>query len=197
MISSRLFIIRKYVVTHHFGTSLQFFLIQKKFCVMVLKLLGFKISPFKKFYLFFSALGLRWFVRFSLVAESRDYSLLRCSDFSSRWLLLLQRMGSVLVAHGLSCSAACGIFSDQVSNPCPLHWQADSLPLSHQGSPEFLNLKNSYDIMYMYICIIESLNLAKKWKSFSNIYINCRLGWFNYRITFPSTWFNILGEVWK
>ena len=27
---------------------------------------------------------------------------------------------------GLSCSAACGIFPDQGSNPCPLHWQADS-----------------------------------------------------------------------
>ena len=29
----------------------------------------------------------------------------------------------------------CGIFLDQVSNPCRLHRQADSLPLSHQGSP--------------------------------------------------------------
>ena len=30
------------------------------------------------------------------------------------------------MAHGLSCSAACGIFPDQGSNPCPLHWQEDS-----------------------------------------------------------------------
>ena len=43
--------------------------------------------------------------------------------------------GSVIVAHGPSCSAACGIFPDQGSNPCPLHWQADSQPLRHQGSP--------------------------------------------------------------
>jgi len=28
---------------------------------------------------------------------------------------------SVLVTHRLSCSAACGIFLDQASNPCPLH----------------------------------------------------------------------------
>ena len=28
--------------------------------------------------------------------------------------------------HGPSCSAARGIFPDQGSNPCPLHWQADS-----------------------------------------------------------------------
>ena len=43
--------------------------------------------------------------------------------------------GSVAVAHGPSCSAACGIFPDQGSNPHPLHWQADSQPLHHQGSP--------------------------------------------------------------
>ena len=29
-----------------------------------------------------------------------------------------------------------GIFPTQGSNPCLLHWQADSLPLSHQGSLE-------------------------------------------------------------
>ena len=29
-----------------------------------------------------------------------------------------------------------GIFLIQGSNPCLLHWQADSLPLSHQGSPQ-------------------------------------------------------------
>ena len=46
-----------------------------------------------------------------------------------------RRAGSVVVAHGPSCSAACGIFPDQGSNPCPLHWQSDSQPLRHQGSP--------------------------------------------------------------
>ena len=39
------------------------------------------------------------------------------------------------MAHGFNCPAACGIFPDQGSNSCLLHWQADSLPLSHQGSP--------------------------------------------------------------
>ena len=43
------------------------------------------------------------------------------------------------MAHGPSYSAACGIFPDQGSNPCPLHWQADSQPLRHQGSPRFLS----------------------------------------------------------
>ena len=46
-----------------------------------------------------------------------------------------RRAGSVIVAHGPSCSTACAIFPDQGSNPCPLHWQADSQPLRHQGSP--------------------------------------------------------------
>ena len=44
-------------------------------------------------------------------------------------------VASVVVAHGPSCSAACGILPDQGSNPRPLHWQADSQPPRHQGSP--------------------------------------------------------------
>ncbi|TEA36555.1 hypothetical protein DBR06_SOUSAS11210015, partial [Sousa chinensis] len=39
------------------------------------------------------------------------------------------------MAHGPSCSAACGVFPDWGTNPCPLHRQADSQPLRHQGSP--------------------------------------------------------------
>ena len=31
-----------------------------------------------------------------------------------------------------------GLFLDQKSNLCLLHWQADSLPLSHQGSPHIV-----------------------------------------------------------
>ena len=55
--------------------------------------------------------------------------------FSLQWLLLLQSTGSVVVEHGLSCSKACGIFPTQGSNPCLLHWQVNSLPLSHQEIP--------------------------------------------------------------
>ena len=79
----------------------------------------------------------------SPVAASGGHSSSRCAGLSlSRPLLLRsrgsRRSGSVVVAHGPSCSAACGIFPDQGSNPCPLHWQADSQPLRHQGSPTFL-----------------------------------------------------------
>ena len=76
----------------------------------------------------------------SLVVASRGHSSSRCAGLSlSRPLLLRgtgsRRAGSVIVAHRPSCSAACGIFPDQGSNPCPLHWQVDSQPLHHQGSP--------------------------------------------------------------
>ena len=49
----------------------------------------------------------------------------------------LYSAGSAVVVHGLACSRAHGIFPDQGSNPCLLHWQVDSLPLSHQppGKP--------------------------------------------------------------
>ena len=46
-----------------------------------------------------------------------------------------RRAGPVLVAHGPSCSAACGIPPDQGPNPCLPHRQADPQPLRHQGSP--------------------------------------------------------------
>ena len=70
----------------------------------------------------------------------------RCAGLSLSQRLLLQSMdyrraGSVIVAHWPSCSEACGIFPDQGSNLCPLHWQADSQPLRHQGSPIVAVLK--------------------------------------------------------
>ena len=76
----------------------------------------------------------------SLVVASGGHSSLQCVGLSLPRPPLLRstgsrRAGSVVVAHGPSCSAACGIFSDQGLNPCPLHWQADSQPLRHQGSP--------------------------------------------------------------
>ena len=76
----------------------------------------------------------------SLVAASGGHSSSRCAGLSLSQPLLLRstgsrHAGSVVVAHGSSSSVACGILPDQGSNPCPLHWQADSQPLRHQGSP--------------------------------------------------------------
>lgn len=53
-----------------------------------------------------------------------------------RGLLPCWTMGSrVAVAHGLSWPAPGGVSPDQGRNPCLLHWQANSEPLDHQGSP--------------------------------------------------------------
>ena len=102
------------------------------------------IYPLLFFFNLFICLWLCWvFVSvrgLSLVAASGGHPSSRCTGLSLSWPLLLQstgsrRAGSVIVAHGPSCSAACGIFPDQGSNPCPLNWQADSQPLRHQGSP--------------------------------------------------------------
>ena len=106
-------------------------------------LLGLFIYFFIYFWLcwvFVSVWGL------SPVAASGGHSSWWCAGLSlSRPLLLRSTSsrcaGSVVVAHGPSCSAACGIFPDQGSNPCPLHWQADSQPLRHQGSPYVLFFK--------------------------------------------------------
>ena len=75
-----------------------------------------------------------------LVVASGGHSPSRRAGLSPSRPLLLRstgsrRAGSVVVAHGPSRSAACGILPDQGSNPRPPHWQADSQPLRHQGSP--------------------------------------------------------------
>ena len=84
--------------------------------------------------------GLRFCVRAFSSCGKRGHSSSRCAGLSLSQPLLLRstgsrRTGSVVVAHGPSCSTACGIFPDQGSNPRPLHWQADSQPLRHQGIP--------------------------------------------------------------
>ena len=106
----------------------------------------FLSSPFTfffKFYLFIY-FWLCWVLvsvgGLSPVVASGGHSSSRCVGLLLSWPLLLRstgsrRAGSVIVAHGPSCSAARGILPDQGSNLCPLHWQADSQPLRHQGSP--------------------------------------------------------------
>ena len=88
----------------------------------------------------------------SLVAASGGHSSSRCAGPSPSRPLFLRstgsrRAGSAIVAHGPSRSAACGILPDQGSNPRPLHWQADSQPLRHQGSPH-LTLKSYFCCLF-------------------------------------------------
>ena len=90
-----------------------------------------------------AVLGLRFCARAFSSCGKWGHSSSRCAGLSLSQPLLLRstgsrRAGSVIVAHGPSCFTACGIFPDQGSNLCPVHWQADSQPLRHQGSPKEL-----------------------------------------------------------
>lgn len=52
--------------------------------------------------------------------------------------------GSGVRVQRLSGSAACGNFPNQGPKLCLLYWQADSPPLSHQGSPSIIFLIGSW-----------------------------------------------------
>ena len=47
----------------------------------------------------------------------------------------LSGFGSPTDIRRLNCPGARGILPDQGPNPCPRHWQADSQPADHRGSP--------------------------------------------------------------
>ena len=109
------------------------------FSILFIYLLFIYLFYFWLCWVFVSVRGL------SQVAASWGHSSSWCAGLSLLRPLLLRSTGSrcagsVVVAHRPSCSAACGIFPDQGSNTCPLHWQADSQPLHHQGSPLFVCL---------------------------------------------------------
>ena len=96
----------------------------------------------KKFYYFF---GLCWifFVALhglSLVVASGDVGVQASPGGGSScyraWALDL--MSSVVLVHELSYPKACGIFPDQGPNPCLLHWQVNSSPLSLGETPASL-----------------------------------------------------------
>ena len=114
------------------------------------------LHPFFKkyhflYYLFLAAPGLQCCVGAFCLCGKCGLISLRCLDFSLRWRLLLQKMGSRCMSFRgcsmwalestasvvvVSCS---GIFPHWGSNPYPLLWHMDSLPLDYQGSPPFSN----------------------------------------------------------
>ena len=69
--------------------------------------------------------------------------------------LRLQSTGSIVVALWLSYSGVCGMFPDQGLNLRVL--QADSLPVSQQGSPHFMHSRMQCASLFKTICK-ESLN---------------------------------------
>ena len=118
----------------------------------------YKVHLFIKKYLFIY-FWLHWvFIAahgLPLVVESRGL-LSCCTVWASHWggfsccraqgLQQLWCMGSVVTAPRLQSAGSVVVtwaqwlygmwdLLEQGSNPCPLHWQADSQPLDHQGSP--------------------------------------------------------------
>ena len=83
-----------------------------------------------------------------------------CGGFSCCGAWAPGCVGSVFVAYGFSCSAACGIFLDQGSNPCPLCWQADSYSAYHQGSPyPFLTIAIPTIMKWYFVLVLICLSM--------------------------------------
>ena len=104
----------------------------------------------------------------SLVAESKDSSAAVCRLLLALASLVaeprLQSTGSVVVVLGLSYPETCGIFPDQGLNLCPLHWQADSQPLGHQGRPTSSTLVEYRSCHYVVEMIPSEKNSSKSLK---------------------------------
>ena len=101
----------------------------------------FKIFVYLFIYSFLAVLGLCCYTwafsgcsKWGLLS-SRGARASHCGGVSCCGAQAPGHIGSVVAAHRLSCPVACETFPDQGSNPCPLHWQVDSSPVSHQGSP--------------------------------------------------------------
>ena len=173
----------------------------------------FHLFIFKMYYylLIFDYAGFSLLQRVFLVVASGNHAAVAAqepliAEVSLAAELRLQgARASVLVARGLrscsswapenklsscstwsSCSTACGIFLDQGLTPCLLHWQADSLPLNHQGAPHF----------YMYNRVLFAVDLQKviilqNWSS-------ATLGfpWMWYSCTLLSQFFNQVYCIW-
>ena len=83
-----------------------------------------------------------------------------CGGFSCCRARVLGTRASVVAACRLSCPAAWGIFKDQGLNPYPLHWQSDSSPLDHHGSP----LTNILSIhLFSYLRKFAVPNMQESW----------------------------------
>ena len=85
-----------------------------------------KLLFLKFIYLFLAVLGLRFCARaFSSCGKRGPLFIAVRGPLTIAASLVAEqgstRAGSVVVAHGPSCSAACGIFPDQGLNPCPLN----------------------------------------------------------------------------
>ena len=128
-------------------------------------------------YLFLGVLGLRYCTRaFSSCQLQRAGAILRwgarashCGGFSclgaralGAWAQQLRLAGSRAQAHqlwrtGLVAPRHAGSSRHRGSNPCSLHWQADSQPLRHQGSLclAFPNCRFLFTLIPQIYCLLQ------------------------------------------
>ena len=114
--------------------------------------LGFFSSCCERGLLFSAVCGLLPSMTSLVDTGSRVCSLSCCGSWA-----LEHRLSSY--GHGLSGSLACGIFLDRESNLCLLYWQADSLPLRHQGGCH--RVLRERDLTCLITHIMYSLPLCK------------------------------------
>ena len=89
-------------------------------------------------YLFMAVLGLRFCARAFSSCGKRGplFIAVRGPLTIAASLVAEHRLQTRRLSNcGSQAQLLCWIFPDQGSNLCPLHWQADSQPLCHQGSP--------------------------------------------------------------
>ena len=90
--------------------------------------------------------------RLSLAVVSGGHSSLWCLSLVAEALGLCSA-GSVVVAHGLRCFGACGIFLDQGWSLHFLHWQMDSQPLDHQEEGPYCFFQRVFSHFHcLYVC---------------------------------------------
>ena len=135
----------------------------------VFHFLMLKISTFSSTFIFkkiliFGLLGLHYCSKFSLVVVSGDYSWLRCTGFShcsafSCWRAQAPgARASVAAAPRLSSGSTRAYLLRGTVRPswtrvglCPLHWEAVSYQLCHQGSSlHFFLMVVQYFIIWMH-----------------------------------------------
>ena len=99
-----------------------------------------QFSPFFIYALFGAALGLRCCARAFLSCSEQGIPLVSEHELQAHGLQQLQHAASIVVALGLGCCSARGIFPDQGWKRMSPILGADSCLLHHQGSPSlFLN----------------------------------------------------------
>ena len=116
-------------------------------------------------FLFLAVLNLHCASGVSLIVVSGNYSSLWCQGFSFWWLLLLRSLGSrawasVVGAHGLSSSMACGKFQAWDGTPVPcigmwilIHWTTREI--------RFLLLLMSVSLVHIYVYIFPGGSAVK------------------------------------